>query len=104
MAATKITSRRSPAAPNLVAPSVVDTQLGELLQGDGTLTEQDIQDIFAAQMEHGERFGVAASRLGLVSEQDVRRALARQSEFPLVATGESSRGMALIPAYQPHSK
>jgi len=44
---------------------VVDTQLGELLQGDGTLTEQDIQDIFAAQMEHGgERFGEAASRLG----------------------------------------
>ena len=48
MAATKITSLRAPAALSLVAPSVVDTQLGELLQGDGTLTEQDIQDIFAA--------------------------------------------------------
>jgi chain length determinant protein tyrosine kinase EpsG len=104
MAASKITSLRSSASPNLVAPSVVDTQLGELLQGDGTLTEQDIQDIFAAQMEHGERFGEAASRLGLVSEQDVRRALARQAEFPLVASGESALSRELITAYQPHSK
>jgi hypothetical protein len=45
-----MSSRRSPAAPTLVAPSLVDTQLGELLQTDGTLTEQDIQAIFAAQM------------------------------------------------------
>jgi protein-tyrosine kinase len=103
MAVTKFPSRRAPAAPTLVAPSLVDTQLGELLHGDGTLTEQDIQDIFAAQMEHGEPFGEAASRLGLVSEQDVRRALARQADFPLVASGESSLSPELITAYQPHS-
>jgi len=104
MAATKNLSRRVQAAPNLVAPSLIDTQLGELLHGDGTLTEQDIQDIFAAQMERGERFGEAASRLGLVSEQDVRRALARQAEFPLVGSGESALSPELITAYQPHSK
>jgi protein-tyrosine kinase len=103
MAVTKFPSRRAPAAPTLVAPSLVDTQLGELLHGDGTLTEQDIQDIFAAQMEHGEPFGEAASRLGLVSEQDVRRALARQADFPLVASGESALSPELITAYQPHS-
>jgi chain length determinant protein tyrosine kinase EpsG len=104
MAATKISSRRAPAAPSLVAPSLVDTRLGELLHGDGTLTEQDIQDIFAAQMEHGERFGEAASRLGLVSEQDVRRALARQVDFPCVAPGESALSPKLIAAYRPDSK
>lgn len=104
MAATKITSLRNPVSPNLVAPSVVDTQLGELLHGDGTLTEQDIQDIFAAQMQHGERFGEAASRLGLASEQDVRRALARQAEFPLVAAGDSALSPELITAYQPRSR
>src|ERR1700731_3193103 len=104
MAATKISSRRAPAAPSLVAPSLVDTRLGELLHGDGTLTEQDIQDIFAAQMEHGERFGEAASRLGLVSEQDVRRALARQVDFPRVAPGESALSPKLIAAYRPDSK
>ena len=102
MAATKIPSRRAPATSNLVAPSLVDTRLGELLHTNGTLTEQDIQDIFAAQMEHGERFGEAASRLGLVSEQDVRRALARQVDFPL-AGRESALSSALIAAYRPDS-
>jgi len=104
MAATKIPSRRASATPSLVAPSLVDTRLGELLHTNGTLTEQDIQDIFAAQMEHGERFGEAASRLGLVSEQDVRRALARQVDFPRVASGESALSPELIAAYRPDSK
>ena len=105
MAATKFQSRNgSPAALSLVAPSPVDTQLGELLHGDGTLTEQDIQDIFAAQMEHGERFGEAAARLGLVNEQDVRRALARHAEFPLTIPGESALNTEVIAAYQPYSR
>jgi len=104
MAATKIPSRRAPATISLVTPSPVDTQLGELLHNDGTLTEQDIQAIFAAQLERGERFGEAASRLGLVSEQDVRRALARQTEYALVAPGESALSPELIAAYEPYSR
>jgi chain length determinant protein tyrosine kinase EpsG len=51
-----------------------------------------------------ERFGEAATRLGLASEQDVRRALARQAEFPLVAPGDSALSPELITAYQPRSK
>ena len=104
MASTKILGRLAPASISLVAPSPVDTQLGELLHGDGTLTEQDIQLIFAAQLESGERFGDAASRLGLVSEQEVQRALARHTEFPLLAFGKSALSAELIAAYQPHSK
>ena len=104
MAAAKMSSRRSPAAPSLVAPSLVDTQLGELLQTDGTLTEQDIQAIFAAQMERGERFGEAATRLGFLSEQDVQRALARQIQFPLVNFGESALSTEIVAAYRPQSK
>jgi protein-tyrosine kinase len=104
MTATKIPTRRASATLSLVAPSLVDTQLGELLHDDGTLTEQDIQVIFSAQLERGERFGEAASRLGLVSEQDVRRALSRQAEFPLVVSGESALSRELITAYQPYSK
>jgi chain length determinant protein tyrosine kinase EpsG len=81
----------------------VDTRLGELMRDDGTLTEQDIKDILAAQRDCGERFGEVASRLGLASEQDVRRALARQAEFPVVVPGESGLSPALICAYQPDS-
>jgi protein-tyrosine kinase len=104
MAAAKMSSRRSPVAPSLVAPSLVDTQLGELLQTDGTLTEQDIQAIFAAQMERGERFGEAATRLGFLSEQDVQRALARQTHFPRVSFGESALSTEIVAAYRPQSK
>ncbi len=84
-------------------PNAVDTRLGELMRDDGTLTEQDIKDILAAQRDCGERFGEVASRLGLASEQDVRRALARQAEFPVVVPGESGLSPALICAYQPDS-
>jgi chain length determinant protein tyrosine kinase EpsG len=83
--------------------SPADTRLGELLQHDGTLTEQDVREIMAAQRLAGERFGEVASRLGLVKEQDVQHALARQAEFPLAVPGESTLSPQLITAYQPAS-
>jgi protein-tyrosine kinase len=83
------------------APSPVDRRLGELLHDDGTLTEQDVKDILAAQRASGQRFGEVASRLGLVNERDVQRALSRQAEFPLIISGESGLSPALITTYQP---
>ena len=83
---------------------MVDARLGELLQNDGTLTEQDIKVILAAQRDCGDRFGEVASRLGLASEQDVRRALARQIEFPVLRPGDSDLSPELVTAYQPYSK
>lgn len=86
-----------------VTHSPADTRLGELLQHDGTLTEQDVREIMATQRLQGERFGEVASRLGLVKEQDVQHALARQAEFPLAVPGESTLSPELITAYQPSS-
>lgn len=86
-----------------MAPNLLDTRLGELLQNDGTLTEPDIEAILAAQRDSGDRFGEVASRLGLATEQDVRRALARQIDFPVFKPGESDLSPELIAAYQPHS-
>jgi protein-tyrosine kinase len=79
-------------------------RLGELLHDDGTLTEQDIKDILDAQRDRGEKFGEAASRLGLASEKDVLRVLARQAEFPLVASGASTLSSELVTAYQPYGE
>ncbi|MGC1524053.1 MAG: chain length determinant protein tyrosine kinase EpsG [Steroidobacteraceae bacterium] len=87
-----------------MAPTLIDTRLGELLQNDGTLTEQDIKVILAAQRDCGERFGEVASRLGLASERDVRRALARQIEFPVLKPGDSDLSPEVVTAYQPYSK
>src|SRR5580692_1251809 len=95
---TKNTAQRASATP-----SPADARLGELLQHDGTLTEQDVRDIMAAQRLLGERFGEVASRLGLAKEQDVQHALARQAEFPLAVPGEATLSPELITAYQPAS-
>jgi protein-tyrosine kinase len=84
-------------------PSPADARLGELLRHDGTLTEQDVRDIMAAQRGLGERFGEVASRLGLAKEQDVQHALARQADFPLAVPGESTLSPELVTAYQPAS-
>jgi protein-tyrosine kinase len=86
-----------------MAPTLADARLGEILQNDGTLSEQDIKAILAAQRDCGERFGEVASRLGLASEQDVRRALARQIEFPVLRPGESDLSPELVTVYQPYS-
>jgi protein-tyrosine kinase len=94
---------KSSAQRAAVTHSPADTRLGELLQHEGTLTEQDVREIMAAQRLAGERFGEVASRLGLVKEQDVRHALARQAEFPLAVPGESTLSPDLITAYQPAS-
>jgi len=98
-----VTPSKTSAQRVAAAPSPADARLGELLQHDGTLTEQDVRDIMAAQRLLGERFGEVASRLGLVKEQDVKHALARQAEFPLAVPGESTLSPELITAYQPAS-
>jgi protein-tyrosine kinase len=92
---------RKMSRPPASAPSLVDRRLGELLQDDGTLTEQDIKDILAAQRNCGDRFGEVASRLGLVDEQDVQRALSRQADFPVVIASDSALSPLLVAAYQP---
>jgi protein-tyrosine kinase len=75
MAAMKKMGRRGPAAPSVVAPNPADTRLGELLKGDSTVTEQDMQQIFAAQ-----------------------------ADLSLVAYGESALSAKVVAAYQPNSK
>jgi protein-tyrosine kinase len=91
--------RSRPRAPT--APSLVDRRLGELLHHDGTLTQQDIKDVLAAQRDCGDRFGEVASRLGLVNEQDVQRALSQQADSPVIISGDSGLSPTLIAAYQP---
>lgn len=98
-----MTPTKNPTQRIATTHSPADTRLGELLQHEGTLTEQDVREIMAAQRLAGERFGEVASRLGLVKEQDVQHALARQAEFPLAVPGESTLSPELISAYQPAS-
>lgn len=56
--------------------------LGAYLRDAGKLTEDEIARITACQQERGLRFGEAAVALHVVTERDVRAALAAQFDYP----------------------
>lgn len=76
-------------------PRHLDNRLGEILHNDGTLSEQNLKRVLAAQREHGECFSDAALRLGLITELEVRRALAKQCELPTALPGNALFGRKL---------
>lgn len=79
-----------------------DVPLGKLLLDAGKLTEIDVNRVAVAQRQKNLRFGEMAERLGLVSHEDVARALAQQFRYPYVS-GESHLDPTLIAAHRPFS-
>lgn len=75
--------------------------LGELLVSAGRLSSDAAQRVAARQRERGIPFGQAAVELGLVSEADVRAALARQFDYPVLAAGDPSVAPELVAAFTP---
>ena len=58
----------------------VEQTLGQLLLDAGKLTPQDAERVLRLQQEEKLRFGEAAITLGLITQDDLRQALARQFE------------------------
>ena len=77
--------------------------LGNVLVNLGKLRVEDLERVVHAQQQGRLRFGEAACALGLVSEADVRQALARQFDFPYLQPGEGALPIELVAAYQPWS-
>jgi protein-tyrosine kinase len=96
--------RNAIASPEQASPTGQrsDVLLGQLLLDAGKLTEIDVNRVAVAQRQKNLRFGETAERLGLVSHEDVARALAQQFRYPYV-TGESRLDPTLIAAHQPFS-
>jgi protein-tyrosine kinase len=67
--------------------------IGELLVRTGKLNELDIARVVALQKQKNLRFGEAARQMGLLSREDLERALAQQFDYPYV----SERGSVLSP-------
>ena len=91
----------APAASPLKADG--DALIGDLLLLDGKLTESDVRRVVGVQRHEGIRFGEAALRLGLVSDDDVDRALALQFDYPYVKDADSKFDPRLFAAYEPTS-
>ena len=89
--------------PADVAADVVDTRMGTLLVESGKLTAENAERVLRMHRELGIRYGEAAMRLGLVSDDDIRQMLARQFGYPYVQPGEASLSPRLVAAYAPFS-
>lgn len=87
----------------ITAIPAAESSMGVLLLDSGKLTPEDAERVLRMQKELGIRFGEAAVRLGLVSEDDVQQALARQFAYPYLRKGESPLSPRLVAAFEPFS-
>jgi receptor protein-tyrosine kinase len=75
--------------------------IGAILVDEGKLTASDAEQVLARQRELGWRFGEAAIELNLITDTDLRQALAKQYEFPYLVSGPEGVSKELIAAWDP---
>ncbi len=81
----------------------VEQSVGQILVKSGKLSEEKIESILRRQQLKNIRFGEAAIQLGLLKEEDVRFALAKQYHYPYLLQGDGAVSDELVAAYQPFS-
>lgn len=77
--------------------------IGAILIDAGRLSANNAESVLRAQKTHGKRFGDAAIALGLLTEDDIRFALASQFDYPYLAADDDSLSPELVAAYTPFS-
>src|SRR5258707_430451 len=75
--------------------------IGAILMDEGKLTPSDAEQVLQRQRELGWRFGEAAIELNLITDSDLRQALAKQYEFPYLVSGPDGVSKELIAAWDP---
>jgi chain length determinant protein tyrosine kinase EpsG len=78
-----------------------DRNIGSILMEEGKLEAGDIERVIALQESKGLRFGEAACRLGLITEDDLRGVIAKQYDLPHLLPGNESANSELVAAYAP---
>lgn len=82
-----------------------DRSIGAILIDDGRLSVKNAEKIIRMQKTENLRFGEAGIKLGLLSDEDIQFALAKQYDYPyLVKKGAGEVSDKLIAAYNPFSK
>ena len=85
-----------------VTEASYNRSMGSILVDSGRLSSGNVERIMTLQRENGVRFGEAGRALGLLTEDDVRFALAVQFNYSYIPSG-SSLSHELVAAYQPDS-
>jgi len=93
----------SPLPSAVSAERAAEMSMGALLLDSGKLHPEDAERVLRLQKETGIRFGEAAVRLGLVSEDDIQQVLARQFSYPYLQKGQAGLSPKLVAAYEPFS-
>src|SRR5438105_7831727 len=75
--------------------------IGAILMDGGNVTPWDAGQVLKRQRELGWRFGEAAIELNLITDSDLRQALAKQYEFPYLVSGPDGVSKELIAAWDP---
>jgi len=78
--------------------------LGKLLQEAGKLKPQDMERVLRLQQKDNLRFGEAALKLGVVTADDVRNALALQFKYPTVPASGKRLSPTLTVAVDPYGR
>jgi protein-tyrosine kinase len=75
--------------------------IGELLHEAGKLSDTELSRVLVTQRTQHQRFGETALGLGLVSEEDIRHALARQFQYPYADRADTTLSPLLAVAHRP---
>ena len=82
-----------------------DRCIGALLVEEGKLTPREVERVLVRQRREKVRFGESAVRLGYISEDDVRFALAKQYDMPHFTPASEGPSRELVAAFAPfHSR
>ncbi|HSH54724.1 MAG TPA: chain length determinant protein tyrosine kinase EpsG [Methylotenera sp.] len=80
-----------------------DMRIGKILVDSGKITHIDAERIWSLQKIEGLRFGVAAEKLGVIAQSEIRRVLSLQFDYPYLQANQSGFSKDLVAAYQPFS-
>lgn len=87
-----------------IAMTGSERSIGGILIDTGRLSWDNAERILWQQKKTpGKRFGDAAIELGLLTEDDIRFALASQFDYPYLPASDNSLSHELVAAYQPFS-
>jgi protein-tyrosine kinase len=78
-----------------------DRCIGALLVEEGKITQREVERVLERQRKEKVRFGEAAVRMGLISEDDVRFALAKQYDMPHFTPSSEGPSRELVAAFAP---
>ncbi|MET3120943.1 protein-tyrosine kinase [Oxalobacteraceae bacterium GrIS 2.11] len=96
---------REPSLHEALEPSVdhlpKNSSIGRILLEMGKITPEDAERVLITQKKLGMRFGEAAEHLGLITEADIQKVLARQFDYPYLQKKDVALPEELVAAYRP---